>query len=142
MKRYFLFVISCLICSSSFLVVPTTARAQDRAGAEGPDRIRTLLLRPAGWNVDWTGPSGDSAGKAKFTYEAREDRVLVTIQQLFRSDGATLPNCERAVTITPKGVTHDGCMDFSIELLFDPADQDYSFKGKSPRGYSYRLKAG
>ena len=142
MKRHFLFVISCLACLSSFLVVPTTARAQDRAGAEGPDRIRTLLLRPAGWSVDWTGPSGDSTGKVKFTYEAREDKVLVRIQQLFRSDGASVPNCERAVTITSNGVTHDGCMDFGIELLVDPMDQDYSFKGKSPRGDRYRRTAG
>jgi hypothetical protein len=141
-KRHFLFVISCLACLSSFLVVPTTAPAQDRPAAAGPDRIRTLLLRPAGWNVDWTGPSGDSTGKVTFTYEAREDRVLVRIQQLFRSDGGSVPNCERAVTITPNGVTHDGCMDFSIELVFDPADQEYPFKGKSPRGYRYRLKAG
>ena len=142
MKRHFLLVFSCLVCLSSFLLVPTMGRAQDRAGAEGPDRIRTLLLRPAGWNVDWTGPSGDSTGKAKFTYEVREDKVLVRIQQLFRSDGATLPNCERAVTITLNGATHDGCMDFGIELLFDPVDPDYSFKGKSPRGYRYRLAAG
>jgi len=33
-------------------------------------------------------------------------------------------------------------MDPGIELLFDSTDQDYSFKGKSPRGYRYRLKAG
>jgi hypothetical protein len=33
-------------------------------------------------------------------------------------------------------------MDFGIELLFDPVDPDYSFKGKSPRGYRYRLAAG
>lgn len=142
MKRYFLLVISCLACLSSFLVVPTTAGAQERAAAEGPDRIGTLLLRPAGWNVDWTGPSGDSTGKATFTYEVREDRVLVRIQQRYRSDGASLPTCERAVTSTPNGFTHDGCMDFGIELVFDPADQERPFKGKSPRGYHYTLKAG
>jgi hypothetical protein len=33
-------------------------------------------------------------------------------------------------------------MDFGIELLVDPMDQDYSFKGKSPRGYRYRRTAG
>ena len=101
-----------------------------------------MLLRPAGRTVDWSGPRGDSTGKAKFTYEVREDKVLVRIQQLFRSEGAPLPDCERAVTITSNGVTHDGCMDFGIELLVDPMDQDYSFKGKSPRGYRYRRTAG
>jgi hypothetical protein len=32
-------------------------------------------------------------------------------------------------------------MDFSIELLFDPKDPDYPFKGKSARDYRYKLKA-
>ena len=43
--------------------------------------------------------------------------AAVRIQQLLRSDDASLPNCERAVTITSNGVTHDGCMDLGIELL-------------------------
>jgi hypothetical protein len=141
MKRHFLLVISCLVCLSSFLVVPTTARAQDRAGAEGPDRIRTLLLRPAGWNTDWIGPNGDISGQAEFTYEARGETIIVTIRSTFRSDGLALLTCERSVSIGQDRVTHDGCRDFSIELLFDPKDPDYPFTGKSPRGYRYKLKA-
>ena len=140
MKRHFLIVVSYLVCLSSFPVVPTTARAQDRAGAEGRDRIRTFLLRPAGWSADWIGPSGDISGKAEWTYEAREDRIVATLRNTFRSDGAHLLTCERSVSIGQDRVTHDGCMDVSIELLFDPKDSDYPFKGTSPRGYRYKLK--
>jgi hypothetical protein len=142
MKRCFLLAICCCLCSSSLLLAPTTARAQDRAGAEGPERIKAVLLRPSGWKVDWKGPAGDDFGEARFTYEARADKVVVRIQQLSRSDRAAIPECERPVTIAAKGATHDGCIDFGIELIFDPKDQDSPFKGKSPRGYRYALKAG
>jgi hypothetical protein len=74
-------------------------------------------------------------------YEARGQQVVVRIQQLFRSDGSALPMCEREVKINSDGMTHDGCMDYGITFLFDAKDQDYLFRGKSPRGYVYKLRA-
>ena len=112
-----------------------TAYAQDQTGAGGPDKIKAVLLRPAGWNADF------GHGLAEFIYEARGEKVVVKIYNLSRSDGATLLNCERDVTITSDGIKHDGCRDLGITLLFDPKDQDYPFKGKSQRGYEYKLKA-
>jgi hypothetical protein len=121
------------------LGIGTTAVAQDQSSAAGSDKIKAVLVRPAGWTVDWIGSSG--SGTADFVYEARGQQVVVRIQQLSRSDGATVPKCERDVKINSDGMTHDGCVDFGITYLFDAKDQDYPFRGKSPRGYEYKLKA-
>lgn len=121
------------------LGIGTTAVAQDQSSAAGSDKIKAVLVRPAGWTVDWIGSSG--SGTADFVYEARGQQVVVRIQQLSRSDGAALPKCERDVKINADGMTHDGCMDHGIAFLFDAKDQDFPFRGKSPRGYEYRLKA-
>jgi hypothetical protein len=121
------------------LGIGTTAAAQDQSSTTGSDEIKAVLVRPAGWTVDWIGSSG--SGTAEFVYEARGQQVVVRIQQLSRSDGAALPKCERDVKINADGMTHDGCMDYGIAFLFDAKDQDYLFRGKSPRGYEYKLKA-
>jgi hypothetical protein len=138
MKLYSFFVISCVLCFSSLQAIPT-AYAQDQTGAGGLDKIKAILFRPAGWEAHHIGSSG--TGQSLFIYEARGEKVVVKIQNLFRSDGASLLSCERDVTITSDGIKHDGCRDFGITLLFDPKDQDYPFKGKSQRGYEYKLKA-
>lgn len=121
------------------LGVGSTAVAQDQTSAPGSDKIKAVLLRPAGWTVDWIGPSGSGSGE--YVYEVRGQQVVVRIQQLFRSDGATLPKCESDVKINPDGMTHDGCKDYGITFLFDAKDQDYPFRGKGLRGYEYRLRA-
>lgn len=121
------------------LGIGSTAVAQDQTGATGSDKIKSLLLRPAGWNVDWSGPSG--RGTAEFVYETRGQEVVVRIQQLFRSDEAPLPKCERNVKINAEGMNHDGCIDYGIIFFFDAKDRDYPFRGKSPRGYEYKLQA-
>jgi hypothetical protein len=116
-----------------------TAYAQDQTGAAGPDKIKAMLFRPAGWTADHIGPSG--SGKTEFIYEARGEKVVVKIQGLSRTDGQPNLDCERDVTITSDSIKHDGCRDREITLLFDPKDQDYPFKGKSQRGFEYKLKA-
>jgi hypothetical protein len=134
MKLYSFLVISCVLCFSSLQAIPT-AYAQDQTGAGGPDKIKAVLLRPSGWKADF------GHGLSEIIYEARGEKVVAKIQGLSRSDGASLLSCERDVTITSDGIKHDGCRDLGITLLFDPKDQDYPFKGKSQRGYEYKLKA-
>ena len=134
MKLYSFLVISCVLCFSSLQAIPT-AYAQDQTGAGGPDKIKTLLLRPTGWKADF------GHGLAEFIYEARGEKVVVKIQGLSRTDGKPNLDCERDVTITSDSIKHDGCRDREITLLFDPKDQDYPFKGKSQLGYEYKLKA-
>ena len=134
MKLYSFLVISCVLCFYSLQAIPT-AYAQDQTGAGGPDKIKAVLLRPAGWKADF------GHGQSEHIYEAREEKVMVKIKGLSRTDGKSLLNCERDVTITSNGIKHDGCRDVGITLLFDPKDQDYPFKGKSPLGHEYKLKA-
>ena len=134
MKLYSFLVISCVLCFSSLQAIPT-AYAQEQTDAGGPDKIKTLLLRPTGWKADF------GHGLAEFIYEARGEKVVVKIQGLSRTDGKPNLDCERDVTITSDSIKHDGCRDREITLLFDPKDQDYPFKGKSQLGYEYKLKA-
>ncbi len=138
MMLYSVLVISCALCFSSLQAIPT-AYAQDQTGAAGSDKIKAVLLRPAGWTADHIGPSG--SGQTEFMYEACGEKVVAKIQGLSRSDGAPLLSCERDVTITSDGIKHDGCRDREIALRFDPNDQDYPLKGKSALGYEYKCKA-
>ncbi len=138
MKLYSFLVICCVLCFSSLQSIPTTY-AQDQTGAGGPDKIKAVVLRPAGWKADHIGPSG--SGQSEIIYEALGEKVVAKIQGLSRSDGVPLRSCERDVTITSDGIKHDGCRDVGMTLLFDPKDQDYPFKGMSPRGTEYKLKA-
>ncbi len=134
MKLYSILVISCVLCFSSLQAIPT-AYAQDQTGAAGPDKIKAVVLRPAGWKADF------GHGLAEFIYEARGEKVMVKIQGLSRTDGRPNLDCECDVTITSDSIKHDGCRDREITLLFDPKDQEYPFKGKSQLGYEYKLKA-
>lgn len=140
MKLHSLLVVFCVLCFSSLQAIPT-AHAQDQTGAGGPDKIKAVLLRPAGWQVDFGWSGSKFVGKAEWIYEARGEGVVVKLQTLYRSDGKDLMSCERNVTITSDGVKHDGCRDSEIALVWDAKDQDYPFKGTSMFGAEYKLKA-
>ena len=138
MRLYSLLFIYCVFYFLSLHAIPT-AYAQDQTGAAGPDKIKAVLLRPAGWEVNHFGPS--SSGQDEFIYEARGEKVVVKIQNLYRSHGGNLLNCEREVMITSDTIKHDGCRDVGIILRFDPNDQDYPIKAKSLGNYEYKFKA-
>ena len=79
MRLYSLLVIYCVFYFSSLHAIPT-AYAQDQAGAGGLDKIKAMLFRPTGWEVNYIGPSG--TGQSEFIYEARGEKVVVKIQNL------------------------------------------------------------
>jgi hypothetical protein len=137
MRLYSLLVIYCVFYFSSLHAIPA-AYAQDQAGAGGLDKIKTMLFRPTGWEVNYIGPSG--TGQDEFIYEVRGEKVVVKIQNLYRSSGI-LRSCEREVMITSDTFKHDGCRDGGITLRFDPNDQDYPIKAKSSGNYEYKFKA-
>ncbi len=137
MKLYSFLVISCVLCFSSLHAI-STAYAQDQTAAGGPDKIKAMLLRPAGWKADWSLPGGADKGEGEWIFEARGDKVVAKI--LITSRG-TAVRCEQNVTITSEVVKFDGCYDLDITLRFDQNDQDYPFKGKSMRGYEYKVQA-
>ncbi len=134
MKLCSFLVVSCVLCFTSLQAISTTC-AQDQTAAGGPDKIKAMLLRPAGWRADWSGHGG--SGVSELIFEARGEKVVAKIQRLTPS----FWSCERDVTITSDVVKLDLCYDPDLTLLFDPNDHDYPFKGKTPKGYEYNLKA-
>ena len=100
--------------------------------AIGADKIKTMLLRPGGWLVEW---KGNSSGVMDFVFEERGENIVVNI-----NNAAWNMTCERDVEITSDVVKLDGCNDTGISLLFDPNDREYPFKGRSQK-VNYKLKA-
>ncbi len=117
-------------------VLAWTGIAYAQTAPSEPDKIKALLVRPAGWKADWNLPGGSDKGESEFIFEVRGEKLVAKIQNF------TYPTtCERDVTITADVVKFDGCYDREITLRFDSNDQDYPFKGTSARKYEYKFKA-
>jgi len=143
MKLYSFLVISCVLCFSSLQAIPT-AYAQDQTGAGGPDKIKAVLLRPAGWIGDWINPNTGNSGRSEIVFEDRGEKVVAKIQITVPGQASTgILSCERDVIISPDTVKFDGCRDQGIILLFDPNDREYTLKSKTKtaNGYEWKLKA-
>jgi hypothetical protein len=116
-----------------FATAATFGAVAQQQAAPGPNQIKAALLRPAGWIANWAKP-GD-VGQSEIAFEARGDKVVAKIRNL------TYPTtCEKDVTITSDAVKFDGCYDWNITLRFDPNNKGYPFKGKSGKGYDYKLQ--
>ena len=137
MKKFLTIIVSVsliLPCFSIFSSVYTRSDtyAQAQTAADGVDKIKTMLLRPGGWLVEWRG---NSSGVIDFVFEERGENIVVNINNV-----ALNMACERDVIITSDVVKLDGCYDTGISLFFDPNDQEYPFKGESQK-VNYKLKA-
>ena len=107
------------------------AIARGKTSTSGSDKIKTLLLRPNGWLVEWRG---NSKGVSEWMFEERGENVVVKIVTPHWN-----MECERNVTITDDVVTFDACYDTGIQLHYDPNDKEYPFKGESPN-VNYKVK--
>jgi hypothetical protein len=105
------------------------------AAAQGDDAMMSALLRPTGWRAEWQGPGG--SGVTELVFQRQGDRLIAKIQLILPFD----MSCEKPVTLGPGTVSFDGCRDPGLTLVFDPADQETPFRGKTPRGYEWRLRA-
>lgn len=104
------------------------------AAATDSDRMMEVLLRPAGWSAEWSGPGG--AGLTEVIFERRADKIFVKIKLIVPFE----LTCESPVTVDTKSVTFDGCRDPSVTLVYDPVDSSYPLRGRSPRGYEWKVK--
>lgn len=93
-----------------------------------------VLLRPAGWSGEWAGPGG--AGLTEVVFEKRGDAVVARIKLIVPFELA----CEKPVLLENNSVTFDGCRDPAVTLVYDPSDTVYPLKGRSPRGYEWKVK--
>ena len=122
---------ACILIFSSVDTI-SKAYAQEKTTTVGVDKIKTMLLRPGGWLVEWRG---NSSGVIDFVFEERGENIVVKI-----NNATWNQSCEREVNITSDVVKLDGCNDTGISLFFDPNDQEYPFKGESQK-VNYKLKA-
>jgi hypothetical protein len=103
-------------------------------GAGGADNFLQLLLRPAGWSAEWSGPGG--SGLTDVVFEQREGGVYAKIKLIspFELD------CENPASVDVVSVTFDGCRDPQVTLTYDPSDSGYPLRGRTPRGYVWKVK--
>lgn len=94
-----------------------------------------MLLRPMGWRAEWTGPGGSGITEVLFVRQG--DKVTARIRLVVPFE----MTCEHPVEVGASTVTFDGCRDPGLRLKFDPVDQEVPFRGITPRGYEWKLRA-
>jgi hypothetical protein len=95
MKLYSFLIVSCFLCFASLQAIPT-AYAQDRTGAGGSDRIKTMLLKPTGWIGDWINLNTGNSGRSEIVFEDRGEKVVAKIQITVAGQASTGSlSCER-----------------------------------------------
>lgn len=108
----------------------------ERANISGAERIKAMLLRPAGWSVYWSKCVDGATGVSDFLFETRGEKVVVKIATpLFNV------RCEREGTIASDVVSLSGCLDPAITVRFNPNDHEYPFIGKGVNCSEYKFKA-
>ncbi len=99
------------------------------------DKMMDSLLRPTGWRAEWQGPGG--AGVTEVIFQRQAETLIAKIRLVTPFE----MTCENPVTVGPDTVTFDGCRDPAVTLTFNANDKDIPFRGKSPRGYEWQLRA-
>lgn len=100
-----------------------------------PEKIKTVLLRPMGWDVEWRRPG--RIGEGSCLFETRGEKIVAKMTIIDRP-WMNL-NCERDVIISSNAIKFDSCAHSGIALQFDPNNQVYPFKGKGSGGIEYKL---
>ena len=116
------------------VVVLGLSASGGQAVAAASDEMMKELLRPAGWSAEWVGPGG--SGLTEVVFEQRAEGVFARIRLISPFE----LTCEKPVTIDQRSVTFDGCRDPAVTLVYEPGDTTYPFRGRSPRGYEWRVK--
>ena len=130
-------VILAIFCILSFSLVQaiSTGYTQSQNATDRIDQIKTILLRPDGWNVDWSGPR--DSGQSEFVFEAHGDKIVVKIKDIT----ADKLSCKRDVAITSTVVKFDDCQNKIVTLRFDPIDDVLPFRGRDSAGHEFVLIA-
>jgi hypothetical protein len=102
--------------------------------AQPTDTMMDALLRSAGWHAEWEGPGG--AGVTEPVFRRQAEKVIAKIHLIVPYE----MTCENPVTVGRGTVTLDGCRDPALTLDFNPTDQEIPFRGRTPRGYEWKLR--
>jgi hypothetical protein len=117
-----------IVCSIQAVTMAATTTQDTDAMMDG-------LLRSTGWRAEWQGPGG--AGVTEVVFQRQAGTVIAKIRLITPFE----MTCEQPVTVGPDTVTFDGCRDPAVTLTFDGKDKDIPFRGQSPRGYQWQLRA-
>jgi hypothetical protein len=103
--------------------------------AQENNAMLEALLRPTGWRAEWAGPSGSGITEVIFVRQGGKVTAKIRLVLPFEM------TCENPVEVGSTTVTFDGCRDPGLKLQFDPKDHDIPFRGSTPRGYEWKLRA-
>ncbi len=127
---FFIGVIITLLCIVVFSSMYTKSNSydQEKADTGETDKIKAILLKPEGWVAEWLCDEGPypSTAITDLVFEARRNKMVVKIHS-----PAYFHKCERKVTITSDGLILAGCYAVPVQLIFDPNDNRYPFKGEN-----------
>jgi hypothetical protein len=113
--------------AAALSLCPRAVHAQALPDTVKAEQIRRMLLAPGGWLLNWPDTTiGYLTGNATLTFEQRGIALMVRIQNHTVNTG-----CEREVTVTPAGVTFDGCLERGITLRWTPDDPVFAFRRHS-----------
>jgi hypothetical protein len=101
---------------------------------EDGDKFLQVLLRPAGWSAEWSGPGG--SGRTDVTFVRQGNGFLAKIQLIAPLE----MTCENTALVESNNVTFDGCRDPQVRLTFDANDRAVPLRGRSPRGYEWTVR--
>jgi hypothetical protein len=95
----------------------------------GAERVKAILTQQAHWTVYWSRlgaaprpPATAVSGIVQFTRLG--DKILGHLSiPVFREE------CDFEVVVKDDGFTYPGCTRVDKDVAYDPADQEYPFKG-------------
>jgi hypothetical protein len=104
-------------------------------GTVAADTHTRALLGPGAWLLNYPASTSENlTGNAILTFRARGPGLIVAIRNVTAN-----VSCEKPVTVTPEGITFDGCREAGIVLRFTPQDPVFAFRGASAqRWYTLR----
>jgi hypothetical protein len=117
------------VCLGVAAVVPVhTASSQSQMpGTVSAEVIRRMLLGPGVWLMNWpdTGVNHQTSN-ATLTFERRGPALMVRIES-----HRVNVTCEKEATVTPTGMSCDGCVEPGITLRWTPDDPVFAFRGQN-----------
>jgi hypothetical protein len=113
-----------LLVDADALAQPSTA-----GSAVGADKVETILTQQGPWTVYWSRlgaaprpPASAASGTIQFS--RRGDKLMGHMSiPVFGQE------CDFEVTVKDNGFIYPGCARFDKELIYDPADNEFPFKG-------------
>ncbi len=111
------------------ILIISDLHAQEKPAVDEIDKIKSMLLNEEGWIAEWHCNYWPFDTFTDLSFEDRGKKIVVKI---FNSDNSlTYTSCKRKVIITSDGFQMSGCNEGNVQLIFDPKDQRYPFKGKN-----------